>query len=188
MSMPIANVTSPLYTADKTAPQKPGDEASVAATPAAIRQAVRQSTNLQILQASAEVSLKAGKQSMTLLYRSAIDRINDALAPQFGPNAIQSAIDSGVDTSAEATANRILQFSTAFFDRYAAQNPGKDPEQLATDFIALIRGGFEKGFNEAKSILSGLGVLNGGIADGIQQTWDLVQKGYDDFLAARLNT
>ncbi|MCL2345420.1 MAG: DUF5610 domain-containing protein [Desulfobulbus sp.] len=157
-------------------------------TAAGIHQAVRQSVNRQILQEiSARVTLTAGQQSQTLLYRSAIDRINDELAPQMGPNAIQNTISAGVDTSPEATANRILSFSTAFFERYAAQNPGKDRNQLATDFVALIRGGFEKGFNEAKNILKGLGVLQGSIAEGIQKTWDLVQKGYDDFLASKLN-
>ncbi|MDR2881673.1 MAG: DUF5610 domain-containing protein, partial [Azoarcus sp.] len=155
-------------------------------TAAGISATVRKSTNLQILQASADVSIKAGNQSLTLLYRSAIDRINEILTPELGPNAIQNAVASGVDTSPEATANRIVSLSTGFFENYAAQHPGKDRDQLATDFVALIRKGFEKGFNEAKDILSGLGVLNGNIADGIQRTYDLVQKGYDDFLASKL--
>jgi hypothetical protein len=193
--MSIENVSSSLYAArsatvdnsPRAAPQKTGGDAGVPATAEDIHHAVRQSTNLQILQASAKVSIQAGNQSQALLYRSVIDRINDALTPQLGPNAIQNAIDSGIDTSAAATADRILAFSTAFFDKYAAQNPRKDPDQVARDFVALIRGGFEKGFNEAKNILNGLGVLQGGVADGIQQTWDLVQKGYDDFLAARLS-
>jgi hypothetical protein len=156
-------------------------------TAAGISDAVRKSVSAQILQASAEVSIKAGEQSLALVYRSAIDRINEALLPELGPNAIQNAVSSGMDTSPEATANRILSGSTAFFEAYAAQNPGKDREQLATDFVALIRGGFEKGFNEAKDILKGLNVLQGGVADGIQRTYDLVQKGYDDFLASKLN-
>jgi hypothetical protein len=198
--MPIQNASASLYAANSVATTESGrkavqqnsdanvSDARLPSTSAGISQAVQQSVNMQILQASARVSLIAGEQSLTLLYRSAIDRINDALAPQLGPNAIQNAIASGVDTSPEATANRILSFSTAFFERYAAQNPGKDRDQLANDFVALIRGGFEKGFNEAKKILDGLGVLKGGIADGIQQTWDLVQKGYDDFLASKLSS
>jgi hypothetical protein len=195
--MSIQNVSSSLYAANsvtaadnnKAAPQKLESDASMPTTAAGIQQAVRQSVNMQILQeVSALVTLTAGNQSQALLFRSSIDRINDALAPQFGPNAIQNTIAAGIDTSPEATANRILSFSTAFFERYAVQNPGKDPSQLATDFVNLIRGGFEKGFNEAKNILSGLGVLQGGIANGIQQTWDLVQKGYDDFLASKLNS
>ena len=160
--------------------------AQMPTTAAGIGKAVRQATNVQILQASANVSIKAGDQSLTMLYRSAIDRINEVLTPELGSGAIQAVAASGVDTSPEATANRILSFSTAFFEGYAAQHPGKDRDQLATDFVALIRGGFEKGFNEAKDILEGLGVLKGDIAEGIQRTFDLVQKGYDDFLASKL--
>jgi hypothetical protein len=154
-------------------------------TAAGIKSEVQKSVNVQILQASVNVSVKAGDQSLTLLYRSAIERINEVLAPALGPNAIQSAVSAGIDTSPEATANRILAGSTAFFAGYAAQHPGKDRDQLATDFVALIRGGFEKGFNEAKDILNGLGVLKGDIAEGIQRTYELVQKGYDDFLASK---
>jgi hypothetical protein len=157
-------------------------------TAAGISDAVKKSVNAQILRASAEVSLKAGDQSLALLYRSAVERINEVLLPELGPNAIQNAVSSGIDTSPEATAERILAGSTKFFESYAAQHPGKDRDQLATDFVALIRGGFEKGFNEAKNILNGLGVLKGDIADGIQRTYDLVQKGYDDFLASKLTS
>ncbi|MCL2876683.1 MAG: DUF5610 domain-containing protein [Betaproteobacteria bacterium] len=156
-------------------------------TAAGISSAVQKSVNVQILEASANASIKAGDQPLALLYRSAIDRINEVLLPELGPNAIQNTVASGLDTSPEATAGRIVSLSTAFFAGYAAQHPGKDPEKLATDFVSLIRGGFEKGFNEAKDILAGLGVLKGGIADGIQRTFELVQKGYDDFLASKLN-
>ena len=162
------------------------DKAKTPTTAAGISSAVRKSVNMQILQASANASIKAGDQPMALLYRSAIDRINEVLLPELGPNAIQNVAASGIDTSPEATADRIVSLSTGFFAGYAAQHPGKDPDKLATDFIALIRGGFEKGFNEAKGILNGLGVLKGDIADGIQRTYDLVQKGYDDFLASKL--
>ncbi|MDR0233826.1 MAG: DUF5610 domain-containing protein [Zoogloeaceae bacterium] len=164
------------------------NDAQKPTTAAGISRALQHETNKQILQASAEVSIQAGNKSQALLYRSAIERINEILAPELGPDAIQSAVKSGVDASPEATAERILAFSTAFFDSYAKQNPGKDPDQLATDFVALIRGGFEKGFNEAKDILNSLGVLKGDIADGIQRTFDLVQKGYDDFLASKLSS
>jgi len=163
------------------------DRAKAPTTVAGISNSVRQSTNVQILQASASASLKAGNQPLALLYRSAIEGINEVLLPELGPNAIQNVAASGIDTSPEATADRIVSLSTAFFAGYAAQHPGKDPEKLATDFIALIRGGFEKGFNEAKDILNGLGVLKGDIADGIQRTYELVQKGYDNFLASKLN-
>lgn len=125
---------------------------------------------------------------MALLYRTAIDSINEYLEPELGPDAIGQAMVQNQDLSAEATAGRILSQSTAFFDAYAAQHQGENPEDVARNFVALIRGGFEQGFGEAEDILQGLGVLEEGspIAAGIQKTYALVQKGYDDFLAQKL--
>ena len=143
--------------------------------------------NAQVLKASLEVSISAGNDSMALLYRSAIDSINELLAPQFGPDALQAAMQQ--DNSAEATAGRILSQSTGFFDTYAAQHKNEDPEEVAKNFVNLIRGGFEKGYGEAADILKGLGVMGEGssIASGIGKTYELVQKGYDDFLSSKLD-
>lgn len=148
------------------------------------REAAQQQLNVQILQASAEVSLKGGDESQALLFRAAIDRINELLEPTLGVDALQGKLSE--DNSPEATAERILSLSTGFFDAYAAQRPDDDPEQVVRDFVDLIRGGFEQGFNEAKEILQGLKVFGGDIESGIMKTFELVQKGYDDFLAARL--
>ena len=151
---------------------------------------LRAQQNAQILQASMEVSIKSSNNSLTLLYRAAIDRLNEILTPELGPNAIDGK--DTPDGSPEATAGRILSLSTAFYDAYAAQskNKGKDADTLARDFVELIRGGFERGFGEAKDILTGLGVMgeDSPIEQGINKTYALVMKGYDDFLASKLST
>lgn len=167
-----ASQNSPLDEARKTAAASP--------------QGQRTQLSAQILQASLDVSISAGDHSMALLYRTAIDNINEQLAPEFGPNALQAAMQQ--DNSAEATAERILSQSTAFFDSYARQHPNKDPEDVLRDFVGIIRGGFEKGYAEAADILSGLGVMgeSSPIAAEIGKTFELVQKGYDDFLQSRL--
>ena len=197
----VAPTTALPSAAQPTAPsaaasaKAPADQAATAA-PDAIAQArkaaearpegQRNTLNAQILEASLQVSVQAGNQSMALLYRTAIDSINEYLEPELGHDAIGQAMAQ--DNSAEATAGRILSQSTAFFDAYAAQHQGEDPEDVARNFVALIRGGFEQGFGEAEDILQGLGVLEEGspIAAGIQKTYALVQKGYDDFLAQKL--
>lgn len=149
--------------------------------------------NMQILKSSMEVSIQAGEKSQELVFRAAIDRINELLGPELGPDAIQGASGQGAiqdamgqDNSPEATAGRILSLSTGFYEAYASQHTGEDSDQVAKNFVDLIRGGFEQGFNEAKDILKGLGVLNGDIESGIMKTFDLVQKGFDDFLAGKL--
>ena len=150
----------------------------------------RAEQNSQILQASMDVSIKSANTSLALLYRTAIDRINAVLEPELGPNAIGDTA-TPVNTP-EATAGRILSLSTAFYDAYAGQarNKGKDPDVLAQDFVNLIRGGFEKGFGEAKDILGGLGVMgeDSPIEQGINKTYALVMQGFDDFLASKLAT
>lgn len=146
----------------------------------------RNALNAQILEASLQVSLQSGNDGLSLLYRTAVDAINVQLEPTLGPDAIGQAMSQ--DNSPEATAGRILSMSTAFFDAYAARYPSKDPAAVANDFVDLIRGGFEQGYAEAVSILDGLGVMgdDSPIAAGISKTFELVQKGYDDFLSAKL--
>lgn len=143
----------------------------------------RSQQNISIVQASISVSISSGNEPLALLLKSAIQGINEALAPEFGPDALQNAMSQ--DNSPEGTAGRILSTSTGFFDAYAQQHPEKDAETLVKDFVDLIRGGFEKGFQEASDILQGLGVLSGDIKAGIDKTYGLVQKGYDDFIASK---
>ncbi len=158
-----------------------------AETRPASAQEQRSQLNAQIVQASLDVSISSGNDGLALLYRSAIESINEQLAPAFGPNAIQNAM--GQDNSPEGTAGRILSQTLAFFDGYARQHPNKEPEQLLRDFVDTIRGGFEKGYNEAIGILEGLGVMGEGshVASEIGKTYALVQQGYDDFLQSRLD-
>ena len=149
---------------------------------------LRSQQNAQILQASIDVSIKSANTSLALLYRTAIDRINAVLEPELGPNAIRNPV-APVQTP-EATAGRIVAMTTAFYDAYAGQarTTGQAPDVLAQEFVSLIRGGFEKGFGEAKDILTGLGVMgeDSPIEKGINQTYALVMQGYDDFLASKL--
>ena len=145
---------------------------------------LRKDLNVGILQASMEVSIRSGDQSQALLFRSAIEGINEALAPYLGPDAIQNAM--GQDNSAEATAGRIVSMSTAFFEAYAARRPDDDPETVLRDFMGVVRGGFEKGFGEARDVLSGLGVFNGAVEADVTKTRELVLQGYDRFMLERL--
>lgn len=186
MVTPISSnpVTSKPTTADNSgASRTAGHEDAVRSA----SQEQRSQLNTQIVQASLDVSISSGNDGLALLYRSAIESINEQLAPTLGPNAIQNAM--GQDNSPEGTAGRILSQTLAFFDGYARQHPNKEPEQLLRDFVDTVRGGFEKGYNEAVSILEGLGVMGEGshVAAEIGKTYELVQQGYDDFLQSRLD-
>ncbi|MDX5446013.1 MAG: DUF5610 domain-containing protein [Zoogloeaceae bacterium] len=155
-------------------------------TAAGNRDAVQQETNVRILEFSLEISIRSGNQSQSLLFRTAIENINERLAPELGPDAIQNAAASGEDFSPEAVANRLLSFATGLFDAFATQRSGEDADQITRDFVGVIREGFERGFGEAREILEGLGVFSGEVESNAMRTFDLFMKGLDDFLAERL--
>jgi hypothetical protein len=142
-------------------------------TPASIKQ----QQNASILQANLNVSVSAGNESMALLYKTAIEGINNVLQDEFGDNAIQNAYDSGLDVSPEATADRIVSMSTAFFSIYREQNLEMSDEEAAKSFAEIIGGGIDTGFADAREVLDGLNVLEGDIASNIATTFDLVQEG-----------
>ena len=138
--------------------------------------------NASIVQASLTVSIGAGNDPLALLLKSALTGVNEALKDQFGDNAIQNAVSQ--DNTPEGTAGRIVALSTAFYDAFRQQHPGEDPDAVLQKFLDTIRGGATTGFSEARGILRGLNVLGGDIASNIDKTQQLVDKGYDDFLAA----
>ncbi|MCF6251856.1 MAG: DUF5610 domain-containing protein [Methylococcaceae bacterium] len=148
----------------------------------------KQQLNQAILKSSLEVSVSAGNEPMVLLYKAAIDGIDEVLQDKLGENTIQNAYDSGLDVSPEATADRIVSMSTGFFSQYHAQNPKMSDEQAAMTFAEIIRGGIDTGFEDAKNILDGLEVLKGDIANNIDITYELVQQGLQDFIDSYVKT
>ncbi|EMR13877.1 hypothetical protein MPL1_03078 [Methylophaga lonarensis MPL] len=142
--------------------------------------------NRNLIEVTISVSNSRGDSSMSLLLKTAIEGINDALKDDFGDNAIQNAYEQGIDVSPEATADRIVQMSTAFFDAYYASRQDMPLEEALQSFVEVIGRGIDQGFKEARDILSGLQVLQGEIASNIDKTYDLVQQGLQDFLQQRL--
>lgn len=138
--------------------------------------------NASIIKASIEVSISSQNEPLALLLTTAINDINELLAPEFGENAIQNAVSQ--DNTPEGTAGRIVSLSTGFFEAFKQQHAGEDEAEVLKNFMATIRKGFEQGYNEARDILQGMGVLNGDIASNIDKTYELVQQGYADFEAA----
>lgn len=147
---------------------KPADE-----TPAKHNKTLQ---NQAILQASLEVSISSGNDSLALLYRTAVTELNNVLEADLGPSAIQQAYDSGVDVSPVATAERIVSLSANFFSSYQNQHTEMDYQTQVQSFVELISGGIDQGFSEAREILDGLQVLQGDIAANIDTTYDLVQE------------
>ena len=157
-----------------------GNKIKEGGTNASVVAQQRANYNSSVVQSSLSVAISSGNDPLALVLKTAITGINDALEADFGKDAIQAA--AGQDNSPEATAERIVSLSTAFYDAYRAQNALDDTPAAREQFIGVIRGGFEKGFKEAQDILEGLKVLNGDVATNIDKTFSLVQKGYDAFV------
>ncbi|MEX0615916.1 MAG: DUF5610 domain-containing protein [Methylophaga sp.] len=138
--------------------------------------------NKTILEGALSNSQNRGDKALSLLFKTALQGINDALKPEFGDNAIQYAVDTGVDITPEATAERIVQMSTAFFGAYLNGREDMSQDEALQAFMTIIRGGIDKGFSEARDILSGLQVLEGDIANNIDKTYELVQQGLLGFV------
>lgn len=146
----------------------------------------KQQFNSSIVEAALSVSISSGNDSLSLLYKTAIENINEALQPELGDNAIQASAANNDDNSPEGTATRILSFISSLYELYRSQKveSGEEFEEadLAAKFVGIVGGGVDKGFNEAKTILTGLGVFNGDIEANANKTYELVQKGLQLFI------
>ena len=146
-----------------------------------VKEQARQAQNTAILKANEQVSLRSNNDSLSLLYKTALEGINAELEPVMGENAAQKIYDSGIDTSPEATAERIVAFATGFYGRYKELNADKSEEENLNNFLKIIGGGIDKGFDDAKDILKGLKVYEGDVESGVDKTYSLVMQGLDSF-------
>jgi len=138
--------------------------------------------NASIVQASLTVSLNSSNEPLSVVLKTALTGINEALKGDFGDNAIQNATSQ--DNTPEGTASRIVSLSTAFYDAFKQQHPGEDEGDVLNKFVDTLKKGVDQGFKEARDVLDGLKVLNGDVSSNIDKTYDLVQKGFADFIAA----
>lgn len=140
------------------------------------------SLNAELLE-STRVSIGTKDESLSLILNTALDKINELLAPELGENSIQQAVDSGLDVSPDATAQRIVSMSTAFFESFKAQHQGEEESAVLQNFMQTIGSGIQQGFDEGRSILEGLNVLEGDVASDIDKTFALVQEKLSAFEA-----
>ena len=148
--------------------------------------APRDTLNAAIIDAHLSLSSGEADNSLTLVFKTAIEGLNAELEPTLGANAIQNAGDSGLDFGPEATAERIVSLSTAFFGSYQKANPDLDFATVLNQFVDVISSGINQGFAEAREILVGLQVLEGDIASNIDLTYDLVGEKLDAFMEREL--
>ena len=138
--------------------------------------------NAAIIESSLQFSQSIGDHPQSLLLKTALQGINEALKAGGVESTAEETYESGIDFSPEATAERIVSLSTQFLGSYREQHPEMGEEESLTAFVDIIRGGIEQGFAEAKDILDSLNVLEGDIASNIDKTYQLVQEGLQGFV------
>ena len=132
--------------------------------------------NADIIKHTAEPDISVGQKPLALLYKSAIEKLNEHLEAELGADAIGEAAKSGMDFSPEAVAERIVSFATGFFGTYAERHDDMGRNEQLDSFMQLIGGAIEQGFEEAREILDGLGVFQGQVADNANRTYELIQQ------------
>lgn len=138
--------------------------------------------NAVIIESSLKFSKTIGDQPLSLLFKTALQGINEALKEGGVERSAEEIYESGLDFSPEATAERIVTLSTQLLGSYREQHPEMGEKESLTSFVDIISGGIDQGFAEAKDILDSLNVLNGEIAKNIDKTYELVQEGLQSFV------
>ena len=142
--------------------------------------------NKAILESQQSVSIGTKDQPQALVFKAAIEAINEQLAPYLGEDSLSLTLDNNTDVSPEATASRIVNQSTAFFAAFQNSNDTLGFEQQLEKFLQVIGGGIDQVFSETREILDSLQVLEGDVASGINETYDLVQAGLASFKEQQL--
>jgi hypothetical protein len=181
------NQTQTPATTDGTSPSSTAANDNPKVSGAAAVAAANQQLNVAIVQSALTVSLSTKNDPLSLVYKSAIENINDQLKPTLGDNAIQNSMSQ--DNSPEGTAGRIVSLSTGLFELYKKSFPNEDEATVLDRFVKVIQGGIDQGFGEARGILQGMNVLDKPVGDStiggnIDKTYTLVTQGLADFVAA----
>ncbi len=117
----------------------------------------------------------------TVLEDSLAERLGAAFEEAGVEIDVDELLESELDTSPEATAQRIVDFSTSFLEAFKSNNMSLGALEQLDGFVSLIKEAIEKGFEEAGQILGGIGQVPEEVQGGIDQTFDLVMKGIDEF-------
>ena len=117
-----------------------------------------------------------------VLQDSMADKLNAAFAAAGMDTTVDILLQSGTNFSPQATAQRIVNFSTSFFGSFKQNHADEAGQSQASDFAAMIKGAIEEGFASAQDILFGLGEISPDIQARINETFELTMQGIKSFL------
>ena len=117
-----------------------------------------------------------------VLQDSMADKLNAAFAAAGMDTTVDSLQQSATDFSPQATAQRIVNFSTNFFGSFQQNHADEAGKSQAANFAAMIKGAIEEGFASAQDILVGLGEIAPDIQAEIDETFELTMPEINSFV------
>ena len=130
------------------------------------------------LQASVETDaasfdFNVGAISQNHTIKEIVDKINELLKDKL-PEGVESL--NKEDYTPEATAERIVTSTTAFFDAYKKQHPELSDEEALDSFFDKVSKGIQKGYDQAFDTLKGIGAFEvDGVQAGVEKTKVLIE-------------
>ncbi len=127
---------------------------------------------------SLSLSITDGNRTLDILYERTISAIEVEIEEISQKNPlVASYLEGGnIDYSPEATADRIVNFATSFFEVHRARHENLSDEEALGSYMNVIGDAIDKGFSEAREILDSLNVLQGEVKENIDTTYDLIQE------------
>lgn len=92
--------------------------------------------------------------SEQLIQKTLFGSISEELKSIFAEAGINIEDYADMDMSPDATAARIFNFTTGFFEMYKMKNPDMSEEEAIAGFEELVRSSVDKGYQEAMGILA----------------------------------
>ena len=117
-----------------------------------------------------------------VLQDSMADKLNAAFAAAGMDTTVDSLLQSATDFSPQATAQRIVNFSTSFFGLFQQNHADEARHSQATYFAAMIKSAIEEAFASAQDILIGLGEIAPDIEVKMDETFELTMQGINSFV------
>lgn len=140
---------------------------------------IKTQINAQIIASHEKFSFSIKNNELSLLYKSAIDQLNEILAPILGEEGLKAVEPD--EYTPEAVAQRIVSVSTAFFEAYKGRHTDMSEAEALDNFMEIIEGAIAQGIGEAKEILDGMKILEGDVSSDIEKTYALIKKGLQEF-------
>jgi len=142
----------------------------------------------EVTKTSVEVNFSIKDNPQFFTYQMTVDKLTEELSIDLTEYGIKPSNAAETDFSPEAVADRIVTFATGFYSAFAARHDELDQNEQLSDFMSIIRGAVEKGFNEAKDVLTAMSAFEGGVADTANQTFELIQEKFDSFESRMLDS